>query len=286
MSKIASCLLAGVALMPIAARAQQSAQPLSPIDVYAHRYSSDDGESSWPKASRRPTPQSFPATPSPISRRAPTMRRRRGATRPASIFIGAGGVSSLPVIHGLDDERNAVVLGGVPITRRLRQSHEPATVLYRSGRHRCGRGPHGQCPGQQGRRFHRRLDPRHAARAGLRDRRLSTGQGAAAPADGPFGPGVVASGSVSTSFRSNGGGIGVAGHVNVATEHFSLQYDGAWSKSGDYHAGGGAAGAVRRNMRRKTTPRRWPIATRTSSSPSVTPTSGFPTRDSPTNTWT
>ena len=45
--------------------------------------------------------------------------------------------------------------------------------------------------------------------------------------------------AVSTYFRSNGGGIGVSGHVGMATEHFSLQYDGAWSKSGNYYAGGG-----------------------------------------------
>ena len=52
-------------------------------------------------------------------------------------------------------------------------------------------------------------------------------------------PGVVASGAVSTYFRSNGGGVGVAGNLSVATDHFSLNYDGGWSKSGNYTSGNG-----------------------------------------------
>ncbi|MDR3422136.1 MAG: TonB-dependent receptor plug domain-containing protein, partial [Xanthobacteraceae bacterium] len=235
MSKIASCLLAGVALMPIAARAQQSAQPLSPIDVYAHRYSSDDGE---PLAKGKPTPNATIISRNAIANLTPrTNDTARLLENTAGVSLyGAGAISSLPVIHGLEDERNAVVLGGVPITAAC-ANHMNPPLSY--------------------------IDPAAVGQIEVLTVNVPVSKGgdsiggsilvtprppvfatsamtSGAPAPGPWvSPGVLASGSVSTYFRSNGGGIGVSGHVSMATEHFSLQYDGAWSKSGDYYAGGG-----------------------------------------------
>ncbi len=48
---------------------------------------------------------------------------------------------------------------------------------------------------------------------------------------------VLATGSVSSFFRSTNNGISVSGTANVATEHFSVLYNGAWTRGTDYHMG-------------------------------------------------
>ena len=53
-------------------------------------------------------------------------------------------------------------------------------------------------------------------------------------------PGVVASGSLTSMYRSNNKSVSLSGTATVATEHFSIGYDGSWSHGSDYHAGGGA----------------------------------------------
>ena len=167
MSKIASCLLAGVALMPIAARAQQSAQPLSPIDVYAHRYSSDDGE---PLAKGKPTPNATIISRDAIANLTPRTNDTASLlenTAGVSLY-GAGAISSLPVIHGLEDERNAVVLGGVPITAACANHMNPPLSYIDPAAVGADRGADGQRSGQQGRRF------RSAARSWSRRARRSS----------------------------------------------------------------------------------------------------------------
>lgn len=41
-------------------------------------------------------------------------------------------------------------------------------------------------------------------------------------------------------FRSNNKSTDLSGTAYVATDHFSLDYDGSWDRGDDYHAGGGA----------------------------------------------
>ena len=49
---------------------------------------------------------------------------------------------------------------------------------------------------------------------------------------------LLATGSISSFFRTNNNGISVVGTANVATDHFALLYTGAWARGTDYHAGG------------------------------------------------
>ena len=234
MSKFASCLLAGVCLSAVAARAQQ-ADNLPPVEVSADRASRPVVRSS-PDASIlvRGGPNASIVTRQDIATQAP---RSNDAARllentPGVSLYGAGAVSSLPVIHGLEDQRNNVVLGGVPITAAC-ANHMNPPLSY--------------------------MDPAAIGQVEVLTANVPVSKGGdsiggailvtprppifaagAAPAPGlAVAPGVVASGSLSSYFRSNGGGIGVSGHIDMATEHFSLQYDGAWGKSGNYYAGGG-----------------------------------------------
>jgi iron complex outermembrane recepter protein len=232
MSKYISSLLAGVALLPCAAFAQQASTPLPPIDVVGDRPTS-------PAEPKSPS-SAFVVTGEALAVQRPATSDAASliSSAPGVSLYQAGGVSSLPVIHGLNDDRNNIVLGGVPITSAC-ANHMNPPMSY--------------------------IDPNAVANIEVLTANIPVSKGGdsvggtiivtprapvfAAPpvatkgpawAEGPFGPGVIASGSISAAFRSNGGGFSLSGHANVATDHFSLVYDGAWAKSGDYHAGGGA----------------------------------------------
>jgi iron complex outermembrane receptor protein len=55
-----------------------------------------------------------------------------------------------------------------------------------------------------------------------------------------FGPNneVLATGTVSAFFRGNNNGVGVSANINMANDHWSLLYNGSWQRATDYHAGG------------------------------------------------
>ncbi|WP_292529291.1 TonB-dependent receptor [Methylocystis sp.] len=55
-----------------------------------------------------------------------------------------------------------------------------------------------------------------------------------------FGPNneVLATGSISAFFRGNNNGVGVSANINMANDHWSLLYNGSWQRATDYHAGG------------------------------------------------
>jgi iron complex outermembrane receptor protein len=247
MSKIASCLLAGVALMPFAARAQQASAPLPNIDVYADRYSSDDGQFS---GEAKPAPSATIISRNAIASRAPvtndSAHMLSGA--PGVSFQTGGPISSLPIIHGLNDDRNVVVLGGVPISSACANHMNPPLsyidpVAIGSVEVLTVNVPVSNGGDSIGGSII--VKPRDPVFAGASAPAIVKGAAPAvvegpAPILWPLGPGVVASGSVSTFYRSNGDGLSVSGHANVATDHFSLQYDGAWSKAGNYNAGDGS----------------------------------------------
>jgi len=237
MSKFATLLLAGVSLLPVAARAQQSAE-LPPSDVTADRLAraAPDAAPESSVAFRR-DPNVSIVTRQEIATQLPRSNdTARLLENVAGVSLyGAGPISSLPVIHGLEDDRNNVVLGGVPISAAC-ANHMNPPLSY--------------------------IDPVAIGQVEVLTVNVPVSKGgdsiggsilvtprppvfvtpalAGGAAPGSLiAPGVLASGSVTTYFRSNGGGFGVSGYANVATDHFSLQYDGAWSKSGDYFAGGG-----------------------------------------------
>jgi iron complex outermembrane receptor protein len=59
---------------------------------------------------------------------------------------------------------------------------------------------------------------------------------------------ILATGAISAFFRTNNNGITVSGTANVATDHWSLLYNGAWSRATDYHAGGGGEKVLSTNF--------------------------------------
>jgi iron complex outermembrane receptor protein len=238
MTRFSTLLLAGVSLLPIAAHAQS----LPDINVYPERAPAP-ASAPAPAAAAPETsaPNATRVTPREIANYTPRGNDLAQAlsNQPGLSFFTGGGVSSLPVIHGLNDDRNAVVLGGVPISAAC-ANHMNPPLSY--------------------------LDPAAVGRVEVftanvpvskggdsiggailvtpRAPVFASGAAPVAKAPAPFGSGLVVSGSVSGSYRSNGDGFGVAGHIDMATEHFSLHYDGAWSKANNYKAGGGAVVAA------------------------------------------
>lgn len=55
-----------------------------------------------------------------------------------------------------------------------------------------------------------------------------------------FGPNneVLTTGSISAFFRGNNNGVGVSANINMANDHWSLLYNGSWQRATNYHAGG------------------------------------------------
>ncbi|ALK09832.1 TonB-dependent receptor [Blastochloris viridis] len=134
----------------------------------------------------------------------------------------AGGVSSLPVVNGLADDRVGITVGGAPLTSAC-GNHMNPILSY--------------------------VDPSTVAKI--------TVQGGVSPVsaggDAIAGTVVVESApprfaaanealfktaSVSTFYRSVNNAIGVAGSATVATANLSLSYLGGWERGGNYKAGG------------------------------------------------
>lgn len=134
----------------------------------------------------------------------------------------AGGISSLPVVNGLNDERVKVVIGGVEVTSACANhmnpplSYAPPTAVksveVTSGVSPVSKG--GDALGSTV--IVERADPNFAA-AGEKTR---------------------FSGSASTFYRSNGNGIGGSVAGEAATGNFSVRYDGSWVSADDYKRGG------------------------------------------------
>ena len=245
MFKLNSLLLAGIAVLPASIALAQTADPLPTVEVTVSRSPRQPQVSGSTPNAGAERALATPLAGGVVEGQALAVQRPTTSdsaslisSTPGVSLYQAGGVSSLPVIHGLNDDRNNIVRGGVPITAAC-ANHMNPPMSY--------------------------IDPNAVANIEVLTANVPVSKGGdsvggsiivtprqpvfaappivtkgPAPAEGPFGPGVIASGSISAAFRSNGGGFSLSGHANVATDHFSLVYDGAWAKSGDYHAGGGA----------------------------------------------
>ena len=86
---------------------------------------------------------------------------------PGVSLYGAGGVSSLPVIHGLADDRLRIKVDGMDLISACGNHMNPPLVLHRSIQ--CGQHPGvcRHCAGERGRRQHRWRHPGEIARAGI-----------------------------------------------------------------------------------------------------------------------
>jgi len=133
----------------------------------------------------------------------------------------AGGVSSLPVLNGMADDRVATIVDGMRVASACPNHMNPA-MSY--------------------------IDPDSVssaeAIAGVTPVSLggdSTGGTVKVDRKDPLfaqSGKVLVTGHVRGDYRSNGGGSGASGTVTVANDLFSLRYTGSYSHASNYHTGG------------------------------------------------
>lgn len=241
------CAITAVICIPGVTMAQEPQKPLPDVEVRAHRNPAPaHAARAKPKV---PQPASAQFTPVPnrapgslsnnqvsaqsvaVSKAvSPDAAQTLSSTAGVSFFTG-GGFSSLPVINGMNDDRNAILLGGAFITPAC-ANHMNPPLSY--------------------------IDPGAIGRIEVITNNVPVSKGGdsiggtiiVTPAEPLFAPllplqaggraqDFVASGSVSTFYRSNGNSFSVSGTAAVANDHYSVSYTGAWSKADDYRAGGG-----------------------------------------------
>jgi len=176
---------------------------------------------------------------------------------PGVSMYEAGGVSRLPAIHGMADDRLNILLGGIKVTSACANHMNPplsyidpnnvGKIEVYSGVMPVSRG--GDSIGGT-----IVVEPKSPVFLAAAAKPAAPAQGAAPvepglgrlpfwplpePGQLRFGPngGVLATGAISAFFRGNNNGITVSGTANVATENWSLLYNGAWSRATNYHAG-------------------------------------------------
>jgi iron complex outermembrane receptor protein len=141
---------------------------------------------------------------------------------PGVSLYGAGGVSSLPVIHGLADDRLRVQVDGMDLIAAC-PNHMNSPLSY--------------------------IDPTSVASvkvyAGVAP--VSVGGDSiggaivvksAQPQFAQPGGGTLTSGKVGAFYRSNGNAMGANANLTVASEKLSVTYTGSTAQSDDYKAGG------------------------------------------------
>ncbi|KAB2944042.1 MAG: TonB-dependent receptor plug domain-containing protein [Hyphomicrobium sp.] len=139
---------------------------------------------------------------------------------PGVSIFGAGGVSSLPAINGLNDDRVKILLNGMVVTSAC-SNHMNPPLSY--------------------------IDPSQVVVADVIAGVTPVSKGgdslggtiiveSAVPqfADGD---GVRTAGSISAFYHSNGDKIGTAATATAATRNVSIGYAGAWTKADNYERG-------------------------------------------------
>ncbi len=217
---ISFSLSALVAALPLCAAAQQAAPAageavagsLAPVTVTA------------PRAAAEPLgSQSLDAE---------LLRERRPLSQEAAQLLrdfpgyaaqAAGGVSSLPAIRGLGDDRLRIELNGMPLISSCGNHMNPPLSYVDPSRVERVRVFAGAVPVSVG-----------------GDSIGATVQvDAAEPVFAEPGAPAVVGGELTLSGRSNGGAVGAQASAHYATETFSLRYDGALAQSKNYRAGSG-----------------------------------------------
>ena len=139
---------------------------------------------------------------------------------PGLSLYGAGGVSSLPAIHGLADDRIRIKVDGMDLISAC-ANHMNSPLSY--------------------------IDPTHVGRvkvfAGITpvsaggDSIAGTIQvDSAAPEFAKAGEGPLLKGQAGAFYRSNGNATGANLSATVANENLSVRYSGSTAQSGDYKA--------------------------------------------------
>ncbi|HEX2789790.1 MAG TPA: TonB-dependent receptor [Steroidobacteraceae bacterium] len=149
--------------------------------------------------------------------------RRLSSSDTASLLPGVdaahnGGVSSLPMIHGLGDDRNLTLVNGVPVAAACPMHMNPP-LSY--------------------------IDPANVARIAVLPGVTPVSLGgdsiggtilvdSAAPAFAATDGAVERHVDVSNFYRSNSAAVGGAAAATMASSDFSLAYQGSGSRAGDY----------------------------------------------------
>lgn len=195
------------------------AQELPPIEIGAARYSREaqpDGNIGQP-ASVSTTLDDVVAERATTSDTASLLRDVPGA------FVqSAGGVSGLPVLDGMADDRLHIEVGGVPFISACANHMNPPLSYIAPSRVGNIHVYSGIVPVSVG----------------------GDAIGGAIQVDPPAlafaqpGQGILTKGEVGSFYRSNGDAYGGNLSATAATENFSIGYNGSFARSGNYRAGG------------------------------------------------
>lgn len=228
---IALTSLFSAAGLVVSAHAQQGPEVLPPIVIEP----SADGvtQSPSPRVSRFANEGlSLPSTSTTLgsaaieSDRTATSDTAALLTRAPGVTIyQAGGVSGMPAINGLNDDRVRILLNGMAVKSACANSMNPplsysdpsqvSSIEIISGVTPVSKGGDSIA----GTVIVETAEPTFAATA----------------------DGVHRSGEVSTIYRSNGNGVVVSGKAEVSTRNVSIGYAGAWTRAGNYKDGNGDA---------------------------------------------
>ena len=147
------------------------------------------------------------------------------AAAPGVAVYQGGGVSGLPVMNGLNDERVKIMVNGTAVTSACANHMNPplsymdpamvGKVEVVSGVTPVSKGGDSLA----GSVFIEPPAPRFAVHDGE----------------------VRTAGAISSFYNSNNNAFGVSGNAEVANQNLSVKYEGAWSKAGDYHRGNNGA---------------------------------------------
>lgn len=141
---------------------------------------------------------------------------------PGVALQGAGGTSSLPIIHGMADDRLRIQVDGMDFIASC-PNHMNPPLSY--------------------------IDPTNVGKlkvyAGITPVSLggdSIGGTIIAESKAPVfataGQGMLTRGEVGSFYRSNGNAVGANLSATAASENFNLSYSGAWAKADNFKAGG------------------------------------------------
>ncbi|MGJ0393921.1 MAG: TonB-dependent receptor [Methylocystis sp.] len=216
-----------LALLPCA----QAQTPLPQITIGAARPAASGAGAATPAAASAPAPAL--AQPDQRSDAETLDQREIAAERPATTdtvlllrntpgvsWYEAGGVSRLPVIHGLADDRLNVLVSGIPLASACANHMNPPLSYI--------------APSQVGKvQVYSGVAPVSVGGDSIGGAILVEPP---PPAFAAAGQPVLLKGEVGSFYRSNGNGYG--GHLSAtaATDRFSVTYNGSYARSENYHA--------------------------------------------------
>lgn len=135
-----------------------------------------------------------------------------------------GGISSLPILHGLADDRNKVTVDGMALTSSCPNHMNPSLSYIAPSQVENINAMAGITP----------------VSAGGDSIGGSIAVGSAAPLFAKAGKTIASHGSITSFYRSNASQFGVNGNVSMATDRYSIGYDGSWTHANDAHDGNGS----------------------------------------------